>query len=181
MSPKFCRNLCAQLLGPSLLPLKLMWYVLGWGRGEPIYVSVSPWFTHSTVGTVRNLRFTNILCRSECGVYICADQLGWIEDVVLDGIRLELSHWSGSTHPEEQGGFYDRRPTPGVKIYKPQEGIAGFHLENIRNVTIKNSRVVFADKEDYWANAVYARGCEELTVDVAGKAAKEGLKAIDIA
>ena len=155
--------------------------LVGWGRGEPIYVSATAW--QDKLGNIRNCRFTNILARSECGVYIAADKLGDVEGIVLDNVRLELGPWSGSTHPEEQGGEYDRRPTSGERqVYRPEEGIAGFHLENIKGCTIKNSEVVWrGGGEGYFANAVWARGCEDLKVDVDGAAARKDLQAIDIA
>lgn len=153
-----------------------------WGRGEPIYVSVTPWHSDAPVGRMNNLRFTNILCKSECGVYIAADHLGQISNIVLDNVRVELSHWSGSTESEEEGGWYDRRPTfkEEEQIYKPKEGIAGFHLENIEGIKMRGCEAVFADQQDYWANAVWARGCRRLKVDVEGEAGRSGLKAIDL-
>ena len=153
----------------------------GWGRGEPIYVSATAW--ENKLGSIRNVRFTNILARSECGAYLAADKLGDIEGIVLDNVRMELGPWSGSKHPEEQGGEYDRRPTSGERqVYRPTEGIAGFHLEKIKGVTIKNSEVVWrGGGEGYFANAVWARGCEALKVDVDGEAFRKDLKPIDVA
>ena len=156
-----------------------MW--IGWGRGEPIYVSATAW--QDKLGYIRNCRFTNILARSECGAYLASDEIGRATDIVLDNVRLELGPWSESNIPASQRGMYDRRPTSGKRqVYTPEEGVAGFHLENMGNVKIKNSEVVWIGKEQpYFANAVWARGCEDLKVDVDGQAARPGLKAIDIA
>jgi len=153
-----------------------------WGRGEPIYVSVTPWHADAPVGQIRNLRFTNIICKSECGAYLAADALGQISDVVLDNVRIEISHWSGSTDTEEEGGWYDRRPTHEREreIYRPTEGVAGFHLENLDGVKLRGCEVVFADQQEYWGNAVWARGCRRVKMDVEGEAVKEGLKVIDM-
>lgn len=153
-----------------------------WGRGEPIYLSVTPWHADAPAGYMHNITFTNILCRSENGVYAAADVLGQISDIRFDHVRVELSHWSRSTHPEEAGGWYDRRPTcdKDMELYKPREGIAGFHFENLRKVRVTNCEVLFADKQDYWGNAVYARGCEDLRIDVEGEAGQASLAAIDI-
>ena len=41
-----------------------------WGNGEPIYVAAFPW--HEKVGTMRNVRFRNILARAETGAFIAA-------------------------------------------------------------------------------------------------------------
>jgi hypothetical protein len=158
-----------------------------WGRGEPIYLSVTPWTKPEDSGVARNIRFNNITCRSECGVYIAADKLGQAENVFLDNVSVQLGPWSGSTHPEEQGGFFDRRPTCGDReIYKPDEGIAGFHLENVRGARLTNCTVSWAEPEgsrsDWLTNGLWARGCEDLYLSgFGGTAARAGLKAIDTA
>lgn len=131
--------------------------------------------------SIRNVLFQNIICRSECGVYIASDEPGWINGITLDNVRVELSHWSGSTHEEEQGGFYDRRPTfDGHEIIRPEHGVAGFHIENVSGVRIRNSSVVWRDQQSYWGHAVYAKNCAGLQVDVDGRAGQDGLPAVSV-
>lgn len=127
------------------------------------------------------MRFNNIICRSECGVYIASDTLGLTEDIRLDNVKVELSHWSGSNMPEEQGGQYDRRPTAtGEEIFTSPVGIAGFHLQNIEDIKIRNCEVIWRDEQPYWGSALYARNCHQLTYDLDGKAGKYGLQSIDV-
>jgi len=160
----------------------------GWGRGEPIYVSASPWIK-SSIGSAHNIRFTNILCHSESGAFLSSDTLGWVTGVLLDSVRIEISPWSRSTDPRDKGGEYDVRPSSGTRqVYKPEEGIAGFHLENLKGVTMTDCEVVWKGKEDWYRNAVWARGCEgmgvsvhvDVAVDVEGEV-EERLRAIDVA
>ena len=158
-----------------------MWSTEWWGRGEPIYLSATPW--HDKLGTIRNIRFTNILARSECGAYLAADSLGQATGIVLDNVKIELGRFSGSSHPEEQPGQYDRRPTSGERqVYTPDEGVAGFHLENLRGVRLRECEVEWVGKEEKWmGNALWSRGCEGLEVDVRGEPGKKGLQALDVA
>ena len=124
-----------------------------WGRGEPIYVNVSAW--HDVVGRLRNVRFRNILARSENGAYIAADAPGLIEGVVLDGVRIELDRWSGWP-----GGEYDRRPTsnrPEVFTYRT----VGIRIDTASDVTLRSCEVVWAARPDDFGYAVE-------TVDVDG-------------
>jgi hypothetical protein len=156
----------------------------GWGRGEPIYVSASPWIDQS-IGSASNIRFTNILCRSECGAFLSSDTLGWMSNIILDSVRLEISPWSGSTDPRDKGGEYDVRPSSNKarQVYRPEEGIAGFHLENLKGVKMRNCEVIWKGGAPWYKNAVWARGCEglEVGVEVMGKAAEGKLKEIDVA
>ncbi len=142
-----------------------------WGHGEPIYVSVGAW--HDAVGRLRNVRFRNILARSENGVYIGSDGPGLIEGVVLDGVRVELDRWS-----RWPGGEYDRRPTSqGPEVYA--HPTSGFHLDTAADVTVRNCEVVWARRAPEFAHAVEAIDVDGLVVEgLRGVAAHEGLEAV---
>jgi hypothetical protein len=159
---------------------ELMPWDPGWGAGEPIYVSVAPW-VKDVIGACRNIRFRNILCRSECGAFIHAEKLGLASDIVLENVKLDLSVWAGQVEPR-----YDYRPTyegdyAGM-VDIPKEGIAGIHLENVKDVVIKGCEVRWSTNPDSrYSNAIWARGCEDVkVVDFEGKAAKAGIAAIDM-
>lgn len=124
-----------------------------WGHGEPIYVTAFPW--HDKVGKLRNVRFRNILARSENGVYIAGYEAGLVKGVVLDGVRVELDRWSSWP-----GGEYDRRPfESGEEIY--QHPTSGFHIDTAEDVTLRDCEVVWGSRPDNFAHAVEA-------VDVSG-------------
>ena len=128
-----------------------------WGRGEPIYVSAVPW--HDKVGTIRNVRFRNILARSENGAYICGDAAGLVSGVVLDNVRIELDRWSSWP-----GGEYDRRPcAKGVTIY--QHPTSGFHIDTATDVTLRNCEVVWATRAENFGHAVEAIDVDGLVVE----------------
>ena len=68
-------------------------------------------------------------------------------------------------------------------MYRPEEGIAGFHLENLKGVKMRNCEVIWKAKAPWYKNAVWAKGCEGLSlgVEVGGEAAEEVLRAIVVA
>ncbi|MEV0847368.1 glycosyl hydrolase family 28 protein [Streptomyces sp. NPDC049954] len=124
-----------------------------WGHGEPIYVTAFPW--HDKVGKMRNVRFRNILARSENGVYIAGYEAGLVKGVVLDGVRVELDRWTSWP-----GGEYDRRPfESGEEIY--QHPTSGFHIDTAEDITLRDCEVVWGSRPDNFAHAVEA-------VDVSG-------------
>lgn len=119
-----------------------------WGSGEPICVSAVPWDSDRSIGVVRNVRFINILCRSENGVYV----EGWtpdrVQNVLFENVRVELSRWS-----KWPGARYDRRPCPSDWAADPEQGFlhhptAGFFLSKARQVTLRSCQVVCHDFPD---------------------------------
>ena len=144
-----------------------------WGHGEPIYVNVGAW--HDVVGRLRNVRFRNILARSENGAYIAADAPGLIEGVVLDGVRIELDRWS-----PWPAGEYDRRPTSdGPEVYA--HPTSGFHIDTASDVTLRNCEVVWAGTDEHFAHAVEAVDVDGLVIEgLRGVAARPELDAVHV-
>ncbi|MEO7587248.1 MAG: glycosyl hydrolase family 28 protein [Arachnia sp.] len=128
-----------------------------WGHGEPIYVNVGAW--HERVGRARNIRFRNILARSENGVHIMADAPGLLAGVLLDGVRVELDRWSGWP-----GAEHDRRPTSnGPEIHS--HPVSGFLIDTAADVTLRNCEVVWASHPEEFAHAVEAVDVDGLIID----------------
>src|ERR1700744_3977548 len=76
-----------------------------WGAGEPIHVSHLPRNPDTKIGHVRHIRFSNILCKGESGIYLRGNASQPLEDISFDHVRVEI----GKT-TTEPGGFYDDRP-----------------------------------------------------------------------
>jgi hypothetical protein len=128
-----------------------------WGRGEPIYVSAVPW--HDKIGTMRNVRFRNILARSENGAYITGDAPGLVSGVLLENVRIELDRWSSWP-----GGEYDRRPCEhGVEIY--EHPTSGIHIDTASDVTLRNCEVVWATRAENFSHAVEAINVDGLVIE----------------
>lgn len=122
-----------------------------WGAGEPIYVTAVPRNAHTQVGSIRHVRFRNILCRGENGVFLYASSLGRIENVSFDQVRVELtktSRWPADRcdlrpcPPEElpEGSEPVGRVTPwGSKGTHP---VHGFSLYRGRDIRLRDCEVV---------------------------------------
>ncbi|MCG8451112.1 MAG: glycosyl hydrolase family 28 protein, partial [Pirellulales bacterium] len=139
-----------------------LFHDLWWGKAEPIYVTAVPRHEGQTVGSIRNVRFHNLLCRSENGVFISASSPGLIEDLVLDGVRIELNKWS-----KWPGGKHDLRPMRGGE----HTGIvdhptAGVFLENADGVHLRNTRISWGkNRPDYYRHALEVHACRDLRID----------------
>ena len=90
-----------------------------WGAGEPVHVQTLLPNAQARVGPVRRLRFTNLLCQGESGLYLCGDRDSPIEDVVFENVEMLMERTSTLT-----GGYYDLRPGEGLNgLYR--RSIAG--------------------------------------------------------
>jgi hypothetical protein len=160
-----------------------LFYPAWWGRAEPIYVTAIHRAPGTPLGRVRNVRFHNVLCRGESGAFIAGSGDSPIEDVVLDGVRIEIDKWS-----RWPGGVHDRRPcmSPdtdfGIEPEKDaglmQHPTAGVYCEHARNVTLRNVEVVWGrNEQDYWSHALEAHHVEGLKLEnFTGEAARKGVK-----
>ncbi|RHA42284.1 hypothetical protein, partial [Cellulomonas rhizosphaerae] len=128
---------------------------------------------HDAVGRLRNVRFRNILCRSENGAYIGSDAPGLISGVVLEGVRIELDRWS-----RWPAGEYDRRPTSnGPEVYA--HPTSGIHIDTATDVTLRNCEVVWAGADPAFAHAVEAVDVEDLVIEnLRGTAARPDLEPV---
>lgn len=141
-----------------------------WGKAEPIYITT---FNRNTdaphrypsdgrqrsVGQVKNIRFSNIVCKSESGVYISGSPNARPERIVLDQVELEINKWT--KHP---GGWYDRRPCDVQGLI--ERPIAGFKLNQAKDITLRNCRIIWGEnRPDYYGAAVDANQVEDLKIE----------------
>lgn len=129
-----------------------------WGRGEAIYVSAFPW--QDEIGSIRNVRFVNILAKGESGVHLSAEREGLIDNVLFDNVRIEVDKWS-----DVPGGIIDRRPYSGSPDLFGHP-IAGFHIDTASNVTLRNCEVSWGQNpQDYWGEDIEANRVSGFTID----------------
>ncbi|MDX2109443.1 MAG: glycosyl hydrolase family 28 protein [Verrucomicrobiota bacterium] len=135
-----------------------------WGRGEPIYLVAIPWTHEDAIGVVRNVRFSNILCRSENSALIYGWDKTRIQELVLENVRIEIDKWS-----EYAGGELDLRPYPGelcTENIMIKHATAGIILKNATDVTLRNCQVVWGNnKQDYFNHAIHSTNVEGLRIE----------------
>jgi polygalacturonase len=127
-----------------------------WGAGEPISVTLLPRHPDTKLGHVRHIRFSNILCKGECGIYLrgCVEQP--LEGIVFDNVRVEV----GKT-TDVPGGFYDDRPIGSASATGQFTGIytntiAGIFARHVNGLTLGNTQVVW----DTPKNPIYGQALD---------------------
>ncbi len=125
-----------------------------WGAAEPIHISHFPRTAKTKLGRVRNIRFSNILCHGENGIFL----MGWtnspLENIVLDNVRVEIAKTS-----DVPGGFYDERPKGLFKGLFDSK-LAGIYAHDINGLTLSHTEVVWGEPSD----KAYGKGLVEKNV-----------------
>ncbi len=146
-----------------------------WGAGEPIYVSELPRTDGTPLGHVRHIRFNNILCQGETGIYLRGCDRQPLEDIQFDNVRVEVGKTS-----DVPGGFYDDRPAgllpAGQFLGISTNRIAGIHCDFIHGLRLHNTQVNWGDHlENYYGPALEGTHIENLVLDqFTGQSAQPG-------
>ena len=147
-----------------------------WGRGEPIQVAALAWTDHSKLGVIRDIRFSNLICNSENGAVIWADEPGHIENISFDRVSIRV------TRPAAfEGGQQDLRPNgreQGLRTLPT----SGFLLSHAAGVTFTDCSVTWGpNPPDYFRYALDASESPGLAdAGRAGGAAHPGMPAWSI-
>ncbi len=127
-----------------------------WGMAEPIAITVLRRKADTQVGTVRNIRFSNILCESENGILIYGEQPGLIEDICFEGVSVRLRK-----ETDYETGRHDLRPTIGPTA--TDEGLSHIHIHNAARVQFRNCR--WTADETMAAQHCIAENCTSLILE----------------
>jgi polygalacturonase len=143
-----------------------------WGRGEPIQVLALPWTAATKLGVIRDIRFSNLICNSENGAVVYADEPGHIENVSFDRVSIHVARPSAFA-----GGQQDLRPN--AKEGLPNIPTSGFLLRHASGVAFRDCAVTWgAGAPDYFKYALDSVSCPGLSdAGLSGEAAHPGMPA----
>lgn len=102
-----------------------------WGKAEPIAITVMRRKPDTSVGTIRNIRFSNVLCEAENGILLYGEAPGHIENIRFTDCALHLRRQSH--HPL---GLHDLRPTIGPCF--TEQGLVHVHAHNVSQVRFRD-------------------------------------------
>ncbi|MFO7958360.1 MAG: glycosyl hydrolase family 28 protein [Candidatus Brocadiia bacterium] len=117
-----------------------------WGRGEPIHISaVRRDSDGPPMGTIRNVRFSNIVARSESGILLYGTPESELEDLLLDNVQLTVVPGGHADVPGEHGraigGNFDLRPAASMEQAVFRHDIPGIYAQHIQGLTLRNCDV----------------------------------------
>ena len=134
-----------------------------WGHGEPIHISSVPGLGSTETGTIRHVRFSNIIASSESGILIYASANGLIDDISFDNVDLSIRQ---SPLAAGYGGNIDLRPTNDVALGIFKHSIPALYADHADNLVIRNMNVYWGKGlPDYFTHAVECKNFEALTVE----------------
>lgn len=127
-----------------------------WGQAEPIAITVLPRKTNTSVGTVKNIRFSNISCTGENGFLFYGNAPGAISGICLDNVDLLLRSVTGY-----RKGCHDLRPTCGPTA--TAQGLHYLFIHNVSDCVVKNCRFrVDPELKDAVQTPYALSGCDGL-------------------
>ncbi len=146
-----------------------------WGRGEPIQVLALPWTRDTRLGVIRDIRFSNLICRSENGAMVYAAEPGHIQNIAFDHVSIQVNRPS-----EFPGGQQDLRPNAATPL--PTLATAGFLLRGASSVTFRDCSVSWGpNPPEYFRHALDADACPSLDASgLSGSAAHFGTTAFAV-
>ena len=132
-----------------------------WGRGEAISLTAIPRAPGGKVGTIRDVRLTNITARAENTARINGSAESRIRDVRMENVDLTLDRWT-----KYPGRVWDNRPTTAIAALEEHDTPA-ISVRHADNVVLKNCKVAWGkNAPDYFTHALEIENAT--AVDYAG-------------
>lgn len=120
-----------------------------WGRGEGISLTAIPRTAGAKIGTIHDVRITNVTGRSENTARISGSPQSRIRDVRLENVALTLDRWT-----KYEGGVWDNRPTTAMEALE-KHATPAFHVRHADNISFRNCEVAWGkNRPDYFTHAL---------------------------
>ncbi|HEX9509752.1 MAG TPA: glycosyl hydrolase family 28 protein [Puia sp.] len=147
-----------------------------WGHGEPIHISALPGIGSKEVGTLSNIRFTNIIARGEEGIVLYGSEESKLRDISFDNVQLTLVR---GPLTDLYAGNFDLRATNDPKQAIFKHDIPALYARYVNGLTVKGMEVKWeATLPDYFTNAIACDHFQGLTIDgLTGEAAPNAVVA----
>jgi len=134
-----------------------------WGQGEPIQLSAVRLLKDVKPGTIRNVKFQNIICRGESGIVVYGTQESVIEDVSFDNLALEIKD---SPLNDIAGGNFDLRPVLDPKLQLFSHEVPGFYAQWVKNLRIRDSDLTWdAVRQPFFTHGIELDHFESISID----------------
>ncbi len=133
-----------------------------WGNGEPIHVSAIGQKKDVPVGSIKNIRFKNIIAYSEAGILVYGEKAGDIEDIIFDDVQVNIVTGDNSA---TYGGNFDLRPVADLKEAIFKHDISGLFAENVRNLRIEHFKLTGEKLPNFFTNGLECQNVDGLMLN----------------
>ena len=134
-----------------------------WGHGEPIHISALPALGFKEVGTISNVRFTNIIATGEEGIVLYGSNESTLKDISFNNIQLTLDK---GAFTDVNAGNFDLRATNDPKLSIFKHDIPALYAGHVDGLTIKDMQVRWGSAlPAYFTNAIWAENFKNLTIN----------------
>lgn len=141
-----------------------------WGHGEPIHISALPGIGSKEVGTLSNIRFTNIIARGEQGIVLYGSDESTLQDIRFENIQLSLVR---GRLTDQYGGNFDLRAVNDPRQGIFRHDIPAIYARHVKGLTVRGLDLRWDEAlPDYFTNAIFCEQFDGLTIeDFKGRAA----------
>lgn len=134
-----------------------------WGQGEPIHLSAVRLTKEVELGKLRNIKFSNIICKSEAGILVYGSNESVIENVSFRDISL---HVTASRLNDLAGGNFDLRPVldPGLQLFA--HDTPAFYAQYVKNLKIDWFDLTWDEMQnDFFSHGIEVQNFEHVTLN----------------
>jgi polygalacturonase len=124
-----------------------------WGNGEPIHISAVRGKENVKLGTIKNVEFNHITCKSENGILLYGSDDSMIQDVRFNHVSLELVN---SKLNEVMGGNIDLRGCLDTKQQLFESDIPGLLAYDIDGLELNDFKLTWDStiNQPYFTNGI---------------------------
>ena len=133
-----------------------------WGHGEPIHISALPGLGNKEVGTISNVRFSNIIATGEEGIVLYGSNESTLKDISFNNIQLTLVK---GAFTDVNAGNFDLRAANDPKLSIFKHDIPALYAGHINGLTIKGLDVRWGEGlPAYFTNAIWCDNFKNVTI-----------------
>ena len=134
-----------------------------WGKGEAIHVSAVKDTELGKVGTINNVRFSNIIATSETGMLVYGSEESIIENISFQNVQLTINN---GKYTETYGGNFDLRPAASKDKALFKHDVPGFYAQHVKNLSLTGLKVTWSEGlPDFFTNGVEINHFDGLRIE----------------
>jgi hypothetical protein len=135
-----------------------------WGHGEPIQVSaLANSADIKKIGTIKDVRFSNIIAESESGIVVrgCKDSI--IKDLSFDNVKVKIKNGPLS---ESYGGNFDLRTSADLATAQFKHDIPAIYCKDVAGLIMRGFETEWDDGlPDFFSNSIFCENSSDVEID----------------